>query len=191
MKIVSLSKLICHFIVAVSLFFSGACKKNSDTPNGSGSDYYMRFRINGALIEHKGQAEGNFNKATSSSYAASFAGLKEALVAGKNNMSVILGTEAENKTGVTYTNYTTATSGSEKAKVLNIVYLDDAGNAYLSWAEEFAPAIPSGTKTNAQVKITEAASAYLKGSFSGTLYNNDYTKEFSITEGEFYVRRIN
>ncbi|MCC6286899.1 MAG: hypothetical protein IT249_03355 [Chitinophagaceae bacterium] len=190
MKIFLSLKTILFLIIAGALLCLNACKKEEEAP-GSGSDYYMKFKINGTLVEHKGQAEGNFNKTTASSYAASFAGLKETLVAGKNNMSIILGTNGENKTGITYTDYTITASGFEKAKVLNIVYIDESGNTYMSWPEEFAPAIPAGTKIDAKLKITEAASTYLKGNFSGSLYNNDYTKELSISEGEFYLRRIN
>ncbi|MFT3750146.1 MAG: hypothetical protein QM768_17645 [Agriterribacter sp.] len=186
---ISLLKSMSSLIIAGFLFSVTGCKKDNDI-SGSGSGYYMKFKINGTLIEHKGQAEGNFNKTTASVYAASFAGLKEALVAGKNNMSIILGTEGENKTGVTYTDYTITTGGFEKAKVLNIVYLDESGNTYMSWPEEFVPAIPPGTKIDANLKITDATSEYLKGSFSGSLYNSDYSKEFSVTEGEFYLRRI-
>jgi len=190
MKIDTFRRALSYAIVLLPFFFLLSCKKNNDGSGSGGSEYYMKFKIDGTQVEYRGQAECNFNKVTASSHAASFAGLKETLVAGKNNMSLILGTDGENKTGVTYTCYTTTSAGAEKAKVLNIVYIDDAGKTYMSWMEEFSAAIPPGTKTEAQLIVTEASAAALKGNFSGTLYNNDFTKALSITNGEFYLRRI-
>lgn len=180
-----------YIITVFSLTLLISCKKNNDNAPGNGDGYYMKFKLNGTQIEYKGQAECNFNKVTNLQHAASFAGLKETLVAGKNNMSIILGTGDENKTGITYTCYATNTAGYEKAKVLNIVYIDENGKSYLSWSEEFAPALPVGTETKAQLNVTEATTAYLKGNFSGVLYNNDYSVKFSVTDGEFYLRRLN
>lgn len=167
-----------------------SCKKNNDDL-GSGEGYYIRFKINGTQTEYKAQVEGTFDKVTALQHNTSLAGLKEALVATKNNMTLLLATENETQPGVTYTSYATGRSGLQKAKLVNLVYIDETGKSYLSWMEEFAPALPSGTETNATIKITEATANYIKGNFSGVLYNKDYTAKLNITDGEFYARRYN
>ncbi|MFT3705423.1 MAG: hypothetical protein QM802_23845 [Agriterribacter sp.] len=174
----------------ISFCVIGSCKKTDDNNGGNGSGYYMKFKLNGTAYEYSGQASGNFNITSGGSQVASMAGLKVALNVGSNTMTLALGTDGDNKTGVTYTNYATTTAGTEKAKALSIVFMDDAGKPYLSWPDEFAAALPDGTKTEARLKVTEATSAVLKGTFSGVLYNDDYTKEFTVTDGEFNLRRI-
>lgn len=189
MKKLSISRLVLCVLISFSLLFTGACKKNDDKP-GNGSGYYMKFKLNGTQVEYTGQVECNFNKTSGATHVASFAGLKVALNAGSNAMTLALGTADNNETNVTYTNYATTAAGTEKAKALTIGYMDEAGAAYLSWPDEFSAALPGGTKTEARLKVTEATSAALKGTFSGVLYNTDYSKELTVTDGEFYLRRI-
>lgn len=190
MRTILLRTSTLHAVLFVALFMAGACKKTNNDNLGNGSGYYMKFKLNGMQMEYTGQVECNFNKVSGSTHVASFAGLKVALNAGSNAMTLALGTADDNKTGVTYTNYTTTASGTEKAKALNIGYMDETGVTYLSWPDEFAAALPVGTKTEAQMKVIEATSAALKGTFSGIVYNADYSKELIVTEGEFYLRRI-
>ena len=180
----------CMFLLAGIMVMAYSCKKDNGS-TGDGSGYYMRFKINGTLVEHKAQVEGTFNKITSLQHNTSLAGLKEALVATKNNMTLLLATDNDTQTGLSYTSYTTSASGMQKARLANLVYIDESGNNYFSWMEEFAPTLPSGTETNAVIKVTEAASGYIKGNFSGVLYNNDNSKKLNVTEGEFYARRFN
>ena len=178
------------FLLAGMMVIAYSCKKDNGS-TGDDSGYYMRFKINGTQVEYKGQVEGTFNKVTALQHNTSVAGLKEALVAGKNNMTLLLATDDDTQTGLSYTSYTTSASGMQKAKLANIVYKDEGGSDYLSWMEEFSPTLPSGTETNAVIKITEAASGYIKGNFSGVMYNADYSKKLNITDGEFYARRFN
>ena len=188
----------CSFL-RFSLFFllltgimliAYSCKKDNDS-TGDGSGYYMRFKINGTQVEYKGQVESNFNKVLSLQHNSSVAGLKEALVAGKNNMTLLLATDDDTQTGLSYTSYTTGASGMQKARLAWLGYFDESGTSYLSSMEELAAGLPSGTETNAVIKVTEAASGYIKGTFSGVVYNADYSKKLNVTEGEFYARRAN
>lgn len=190
MKQCFLFRLFLHFLLPGMLIMAYSCKKDNGSAD-SGSGYYMRFKINGVLVEHKAQVEGTFDKATALQHNTSLAGLKEALVATKNNMTLLLATENETQTGLTYTSYTTGTSGMQKAKLVNLVYIDENEKNYLSWMEEFAPALPAGTETIATIKITEATADHIKGVFSGVLYNEGYTIKLNITDGEFYARRYN
>lgn len=190
MKQQFLFRLFLHLLVPGMLIMASSCKKDNGSDD-SGSGYYMRFKINGTQVEYKGQIEGTFDKVTALQHNTSLAGLKDALVATKNNMTLLLATENETQTGLTYASYATGTSGMQKAKLVNLVYIDENGKSYLSWMEEFAPALPAGTETTATIKITEATANYIKGIFSGVLYNEGYTTKLNITDGEFYARRFN
>lgn len=183
-------RLFPYVLLPAMMIMAYSCKKDND-PGSPGSGYYMRFKINGTLVEHKAQVEGTFDKVTALQHNTSVAGLKEALVAAKNNMTLLLATENATQTGLSYTSYTAGGSGTQKAKLANIVYIDENGKNYLSWMEEFAPALPPGTETKAIIKITESTADHIKGSFSGVLYNEGYTEKLNITEGEFYARRYN
>lgn len=185
-----LFRLFLHLLVPGILIMTYSCKKDNSSGD-SGSGYYMRFKVNGTQIEYKGQVEGTFDKVTALQHNTSLAGLKDALVATKSNMTLLLATENETQTGLTYTSYTTGTSGMQKAKLVNLVYIDESGKNYLSWMEEFAPALPAGTETTATIKITEATADHMKGVFSGVLYDEGYTTKLNITDGEFYARRFN
>ena len=190
MKQCFLFRLFPYFLLTGILMVAYSCKKDNDG-TGSGTGYYMRFKINGTQVAYKGQVEGTFDKVTSLQHNTSLAGLKDALVAAKNNMTLLLATENGTQTGLTYTNYTTGTKKKKKAKLVNLVYIDESGKNYLSWMEEFAPALPAGTETKATIKITEATTDYIKGIFSGVLYNENYSTKLNITDGEFYARRFN
>ncbi len=183
-------KLFLYVLLPGIMLMAYSCKKDNGAGD-PGSGYYIRFKINGTQVANKGQVEGTFDKATALQHNTSLAGLKEALVATKNNMTLLLATENETQTGLSYTSYTTGTSGMQKAKLVNLVYIDENGKNYLSWMEEFAPALPPGTETKAIIKITEATADYIKGDFSGVLYDEGYTTKFNITDGEFYARRFN
>jgi hypothetical protein len=185
-----LSRLFLYILLPGIMIMAYSCKKDNDG-TGSGTGYYMRFKINGTQVAYKGQVEGTFDKATALQHNTSLAGLKEALAATKNNMTLLVATENETQTGIDYTSYTPGASGMQKAKLVNLVYIDENGKNYLSWMEEFAPTLPPGTETKATIKITEATTEYIKGNFSGVLYNVTYTEKLNITDGEFYARRYN
>ncbi|MCO5241035.1 MAG: hypothetical protein M9904_13375 [Chitinophagaceae bacterium] len=172
-------------VITMTLY---ACKKDGGTERGNGSGFYMKFKLNDVQFEYKGTVEGTFSKPTSTQYGTSAAGLKEAFVANKNNMTLLLATTGEVQKGTSYTSYTSSSSGMQKAKLAQLVFIDENGKNYFSWMEEMAPALPSGTETNAVIKITEAGSGYFKGNFSGVLYSEDYTVKLVVKDGEFYAR---
>lgn len=170
--------------------FVSSCKKDQENTD-PGTGYYMRFKVNGTLVEYKAQVEGVFDQATSLQHNTSLAGLKESFVSTKNNMTVLLATEDETQTGKDYSSFTPTASGMEKAKLASLVYFDENGKEFFSWMEELAPALPPGTETKAVIRITEATDKYFKGSFSGVLYTEDYADKITVTDGDFYARRGN
>lgn len=172
------------------LMMIAACKKGSDPMTGSGSGYFLKFKSNGTLVEYKDYAEGNFNKLASGKYVTSISGLKKAFVATTDNMSIAMSTAAQTQVNTTYTNFTVSSAGMEKAVVLGLGYYNDKGEFFMTWEETFAPALPPGTKTEAKCVITEQTDEYLKGKFSGIMYNEDFSTKLDITEGEFFVKRV-
>lgn len=170
------------------LFMLCACKKDSSS-TASGNGHYVKFKLNGTLVEHSGQAEGTYNKTGGAQFSSGISGLKEAFVATKNNMSLALATSAQTQTGITYTNYTTSDAGLAKALASSLSYFDEQGKFYTTWSEEFIPAIPPGTEVNSKIKITEANDHHIKGIFSGVMYSDDYSIKLVVTDGEFYVER--
>lgn len=188
------NNLQLSLLLSIFLLITGSatlfCKKQNDSKKQE-DGYFMRFKINGTPIEYKAQIEGTFDKATSLQRNTSLAGLKEAFVATKNNMTLLLATENNTQTNVDYTSYATTSSGMVKAKLVNLVYLDENGKKFLSWMEEFAPTLPPGTETKAVIRITEATAEYFKGSFGGVIYSEDFSTKLNITDGVFFARRFN
>ncbi|MBX3256390.1 MAG: hypothetical protein KF862_19800 [Chitinophagaceae bacterium] len=184
------SRTVCAcigvLIVALSLL---SCKKGGEQGD-PGSEYYVRFKANGTRIEYKAYAEGNFNKLAGGKYASTLSGLKENFVGTKNNMSISLATASPNSTDVTYTNFSASSAGLQKAELLSLGYFDDNGKFFMTWAEELAPALPATVETEARLIFTEQTDKYLKGKFSGKMYNDDFSVKLDITDGEFYVKRI-
>lgn len=189
MSNIRLPILVSIFLsVVIPVTFS--CKKQNDSKKQE-EGYFMRFKINGTQVEYKAQIEGVFDKETSLQHNTSLAGLKVAFNATTNNMTLLLATENSVQTNIDYTGYTPASSGMLKAKLANLVYLDENGKKFLSWMEELTPTLPSGTETKAEIKITEVTDAYFKGSFSGVLYSEDFSAKLNITDGLFFARRSN
>ena len=178
-------------LICIALFAT-SCKKDIPGPTASGtSEYYMRFKANGITKEYKFDCAGQLNKFQTNPdvYASHFSGAKDEYVVNKNVMTVILFTNAESLLNVTYTNYNTTSPVLIPARDLIISYSDETGEHYGSIYETALPYLPAGLVCNNLLRITEANSVYLKGTFSGTIYNNSYLKKIEITAGEFYLKR--
>ncbi len=176
-------------ILAVIILLS-ACKKSSDsntaTPNGN---YYVKFKSNGTQKEYYQNAAGNFNRAQSSGgkYSSAFGGTKDQFVAIKDNMALALVTNGQKQVNVNYVNYATTAAGLTKGYIVQLAYYDENGVFFTTWSDDFILAIPSGTETNAKITITAANATSIKGTFSGVLYSNDYSKKLNVTEGDFFI----
>ena len=179
-------------IAITLLLFSGACKKDSaagTTGTASGS-YYMRFKAAGVQKEYLQNAGGNFNHAqtTVGYYSSTIGGTKDPFDAKKDNMALALVVKGLAQQNITYTNFTTIAAGSQKAYISQAGYYNEAGEFYTSWSEDFNAAIPAGTENNMKITITAVTSTSLKGTFSGVLYNADYSKKIVITDGDYLIK---
>lgn len=178
------------YLILLSIAVIGySCKKSENDSTGGDRGYYMKFTLGDTRMEFTGNVEGTYSKPTSRQYNTSIAGIKVAFVADKNNMTILLATDDETQKGISYTSFASTSSGQQKAKLANLVYFDESGEAYFSWMEELIPTLPSGTTSKTIIKITDAGSDYIKGNFSGELYNENFTRKLIVKDGEFYSRR--
>lgn len=179
--------------ILLTLCLISSCKKNFSgiDPTNQPTDYYIKFKANGVLTEYKKDAAGNFNVYSASppaSYGTSIYGSKVENQTTKDAASLLLSSTTENKINRVYTSYSTSVSNHEKASLLSIGMFDSAGEFFMSWAQESVSVLPPGTLVNNTMVITAFSTAGIKGTFSGTLYNNNFSKRISITEGEFFVK---
>jgi hypothetical protein len=172
-----------------------SCKKISiDAPpiDLTQTVYYVKFKANGAAVEYRGLAAGNFNVATSApvSYISSIAGAKNENDNKKDVLALLLETAQNTKLNTNYTNFTPVNTNALKAPLCIISMYDEVGEFYMSWDESTLPIIPQGTITNNIMVVTSFATGAISGKFSGTLYNQNFTKKKVITDGEFYVKAL-
>jgi hypothetical protein len=183
-KVFPIASLLLLILISIS-----SCKKNSDSGGGNPlTDFYLRFKNNGVQNEYKAHAEGNFNRASGANYNSIVGATKVQFEATKSNMVVAVTTVGKAALNKTYTNYTTATAGLEKAKLLQLAFYDETGKFFMSWGDEYLSLMPAGSVADARLTITESTSAYIKGTFSGTLFTSGYTSKITITDGEFYLK---
>ena len=161
-------KLLVVFVALAAVSLSG-CKKDDD--NGDGGQYYMRFKANGTTVEFKVQASlvAAFGHAENV-YNAVFTGYDA-----ESNISIQVhdGKAIEEKN---YSGY--ILSGSAFVGAL-IAYKDKAGTVYTQ-----------GVPGNASITVSEITATEVRGTFSGTLKATG-KDDVIITEGEFFVKRLN
>lgn len=182
---------VFYLFISGMLLILSSCKKGEQHREEGGDGYYMKFKIDNTQFEYKGTVEGTYNSASSRQYSTSVAGIKEAFVANKNNMTILLATDDETQKGISYTSFTSVISGEQKAKLASLVFIDENGKNYFSWMEEVASTLPGNLESKTIIKITDVGSGYMKGVFSGVLYSEDYTTSLNVKDGEFFSRKAN
>lgn len=178
------------------LFFAAGCSKsNVDVvpPPGrtEATPYFVRFKVNGVQKEYKDngdvmQGQMNSGPTSAGEWVGSMIGMKDPLVNQKNALGMITSSVQKTEPNKTYTNYTA--SGVTKLKLLILHYYNEAGDFYMSWADDFST--PLGTVADSRFAVTEATDKIMKGTFSGTLYSANQLATAVITEGSFYVSRV-
>ncbi len=151
----------------IILFITVSCS-TQNSPSG----YVMKFKADGTAIEFTGQSTVVAAFANSGSqYTATFTGY--------NSGSNISLTVYDNKAIApgTFTGYTEDNSAFIGAL---IVYMDSNGKVYSQMT----------SNSDIKVVISQITATAVKGTFSGTLSSSD-DSSISITNGEFYVWRVN
>lgn len=153
----------------VAVVILGGCKKDDAE---AGGPYYMRFKVNGALVEFKVQASlvaafGHADKV----YNAAFTGYDI-----DSNISLQV-FDSKEIGATTYSGYGLVNSAIVGAI---IGYSDKSGTLYTQGA----------LNSDATITIAEITSSTVKGTFSGTLRANG-KPDLAVTNGEFFVWRAN
>ena len=179
--------------LCLSVVFIDSCKKSSNGGNGNSpaDKYYVKFKVDGTLKTYSGDAEGNFNVESSvGNYVSTIYGVDKIFVADTSALDIGISNTANLAANITYTNYATTTGGQLKPTLVILSYYDESGNFFAAWPDDYSA---FGVISDAKIIITSATSTSLKGNFSGTVYKeiDGTSPKHIISEGEFYVKRIN
>ncbi|MBO9566526.1 MAG: hypothetical protein J7621_27375 [Niastella sp.] len=180
------------FLSLLLLIITGVsgCKKDSGGDAASGENY-IRFKVDGKQVAFRAltQSQLNYSAGTGLHLCIMLAS-EEAMVANRNIMTITVnGNEAAVQginydlvTPLTLSNGTTTTKGS-------LVYLDNSGAGYVAQGPQRTTATADMA---AHVQITDLKKDYMKGNFSAVAFHaTDFSKKVSITDGEFYLKRVN
>lgn len=183
------------YLAAILPVLFSNCKKSSSSPgSGSGSGYYMRCKLNGASIEYNSQAFAGISHLTSNNLYTCVMGAYKDVNAGlKNAFTITIFSASPISANVGYNDPLKAQEANGAiVPQTTIFWYDSTGAGYLTagqFADNSGNTPLSGVVANAKLTITEITSAYLKGTFSGTVYRSDFGRTEAITDGEFYVKR--
>ncbi len=170
-----------------------SCSSGDDNGGTSGDiDYYVRYEINGTLIEflfngnnHIDNAFGYFNLIDSGNNLASIgAGRHE--IGNDEGLLLSIRNPSEIQTNTTYSNYVSTTTTQPDA--LLFTYLDTGGTSFGTFNEDDLTNLYPAAVANAKILFTEVTTTYMKGTFSGRFYNSN-DNYIEITNGEFKVIR--
>jgi hypothetical protein len=156
---------ILTLITSVILTFS-SCSRDDNSNNNQ--NYFIKTKINGELVEYKYEATANLavNGNTISGYAKAV----------PNQPFPAFDFEITDPTGIKVQNYVELNNNMIFRLAIEgmITYTSQHGGV-----EDF------------NINITEITSDYVKGTFSGKVFLAQSTDgtNFSLTEGEFYLKR--
>jgi hypothetical protein len=164
-------------LIAMPVMFS-SCKKSSNTGPSSTSTYYIKLKINGTAKSMTLTPIVMFTNA-SPLYICQLSGyftdnFGEGAIFTITDVAAIT-------TGTTYTQQYLTGAGAGVQQT-TFVYRGDDGKQYL------AEGGISGTSVS--VVFSEITSDHVKGTFSGTLLIQGTTTFVTITDGEFYLKRV-
>jgi len=186
-------------VMIFAAFIAVSCKKSSGsgTANGNSSGYYMRFKLDGTQTEYNSQPVGGITvNGAGTVYTAVLVAYKDVNAGLKNEITITLINNTPVKAGVAYNDPSKATQANgDKVAQTTVFYYDPGAIGYLT-VGMFADAagnIPiAGLVADAKLTFTEMTTTYLKGTFSGTVFNSaDLKQSHLITAGEFYLQRTN
>jgi hypothetical protein len=164
-----------YLLAAVFMFTAiSGCTKKKD--QDTGNPYYMRFKANGKQIEYRPGAQAAFIH-QDNLYSCVLSGFVT-----NSNLSVSLFDFSPITTNVTYTEKILTGASMVVFNTL-IGYQDDQGILYNSVNSTAHP------NANARVTISEITNGYVKGVFTAVVCKDQLT--IKITDGEFYLKRVN
>jgi hypothetical protein len=190
-------RLVSLTILTLAGLTLAQCKKSGGVNGGSGngSGYYMKFNLNGKAVAYTSEPIAELNKINSDGlYSAVLLAYQDVNAGTKNEVTITVFSSTAIAANVAYDDpqKATETNGSQVPES-TVFWEDSTGTGYLT-AGEFSDAngnmLIGGLVANARLTITELTSSYLKGTFSGTVYNSgDLSTYDAITDGQFYLKR--
>lgn len=182
-----------------------SCKKSSGNLNNNNTDggYYIDFTANGMKQEFKSfpiaQTSYNSDKKV---YVTGLLAYKDSAITDENLLNIVITSASPLIVGADYKDPLKTVAGAGKVPQVIITYDDAQKKAFLSmgvFADEtgnFSVFVPDYNKlvADANVTITEVTSTYVKGTFSGTVFNldnNSYVvSKMPLTDGKFYLQYL-
>jgi hypothetical protein len=158
-------------VLVVLVLMVGACSKDDADKGGN---YVVRFKANGTLITYTLQSVLLYQTTSAGDqYLASITGSNDV----SNNIGLLLYDDAPIGEG-TYLNYIVE---DQIVKGVLIAHLDASTGVVFS---------SGAIDAEASVTITEMNATTVRGTFQGVV-KHDQHDDIAITEGEFFVKRVN
>lgn len=183
MKKASFTKTIFGLLI-LSLFSVSSCKKNSDNPSSSSSNYYIKFKID--------ETEKNYSSASAAKFTTLF----------PTSPVYSVTMKSEYKNGTTFFESMAISIFDNQSIAENVTYTDkqiiiqggtsQTSQANLAYNDGNGGQSGSGFTTNPNVKviITKLDDKTVSGTFSGVVASTiDRTSTQTVTEGQFYLPR--
>jgi len=172
-----MKKSYLYLLTCLMIFLAVSCKKDEeDDPKetGGNTEYYIRFKADGTdhVIDDQPALLATFSSASS------------------QYISNITGSDGTKNTGFTIQLF-------DGTPIRDTVYTgyENKGTYYngalLSFSSNDSKSYGSGYPSDAYVTVDTLTATYIKGTFSGTVRELTGTGTLSITEGKFYVKRVN
>lgn len=191
-------RTLAFIAITVILAFAG-CSKSDDDP-GTRSDYYFRYKVDGAREDYQyGNNQVNLMATrgydpNTKTYTINIAGMKNIMESGKNTVTILISDTKELVMGVNYSNIP-GEGDAYPGFLFTMGYYNKDGNLYVAGGQGDSP-IFAEIYEPAFVKITEMTDNHVAGTFSGKLIwydtsqgKNEFIDDVEITEGEFKVPR--
>jgi hypothetical protein len=186
------------FLLLISLPFAfSQCKKSgggSGGGQGNGSGYYMKFKLDGNPVEYTSQPFAGITANPSNGlYTAVLVAYKNVNAGLVNAVTITLFSASPIAANVAYNDpHKSYETNGEWVPQNTTFWYDPTGAGYLTagaLADSTGTTPLSGVTADSKLTITEMTSAYVKGTFSGTVYRSDFQKTSIISAGQFYLKR--
>ena len=187
----------CLPLVALTAILFNSCNKDelppAQTPAPT-TGYYTKFKVDGVQQEYFASQNlclfDQFDTALGEGHLSFVARLHNDTL-GRNHFVLSLTDSVPLSLNTVYTNYTTL-QPNERGLIaggFDFTYWDD--NRHYTFTLNESLALPSGLISDARLTITEITPQYIKGRFSGSVYDINYTTIIHvISDGEFFLPHI-
>lgn len=181
-------------VMGISLL---GCKKDKAAPEEEvNASYFMKFKVDGVQKNYSSkdglsQCALSYNYLDDDrKYISLFLAQREYIKdSDKNSFLITVSDLSPLEVGKTYVNFKNTSSGQiYLSSSLIFSYTDENDVSSHDFGEDFAQIYNANSE--GYIKITKVTTDYVKGVFGTKLYNDDYTKNLKITDGEFCLKRL-